>query len=102
MRQNLSRSCNGNELFDSRLVKPLILIDCVHKFVYNDGKRMKKRDLERQLTAIGWRLDRHGGNHDIWTNGDVYEPIPRHAEISELLAKKILKKAKNNPPPKES
>ena len=59
---------------------------------------MKKRDLEKSLIRLGWRLKRQGGNHEIWTNGDATEPIPRHAEINELLAKKILNKAKNNPP----
>jgi mRNA interferase HicA len=46
---------------------------------------------------MGWWLDRHGSNHDIWTNGEVSEPIPRHPEINEMLSKKILKKAENNP-----
>ena len=62
---------------------------------------MKKRDLEIKLKKLGWQLKRHGGNHDIWTNGIVTEPIPRHNEISERLAKKILEKASNNPPKKE-
>ena len=30
-------------------------------------------------------------------NGIDTEPIPRHREVAELLAKKILKIAKNNP-----
>ena len=50
---------------------------------------MKKRDLEKKLSQQGWWLDRHGGNHDIWTNGEIYEPVPRHPEINELLAKKF-------------
>lgn len=58
---------------------------------------MKKRELEKKLSNLGWWLDRHGGNHDIWTNGEIYEPVPRHPEINELLSKKILKKAENNP-----
>lgn len=60
--------------------------------------RMKRRDLEKRLTEYGWWLARHGGNHDIWTNGNEAEPIPRHSECNEYLAKKILKKAKDNPP----
>lgn len=59
---------------------------------------MKKRDLEKQLRECGWHFDRHGGNHDAWTNGEIFEFVPRHAEVKELLAKKILRKAKNNPP----
>ena len=59
---------------------------------------MKKREMERKLKALGWWLKRQGGNHEVWTNGDMEEPLPRHSEISEMLAKKILKKAENNPP----
>jgi mRNA interferase HicA len=62
---------------------------------------MKKRDLEKKLGKLGWWFDREGGCHEIWTNGKIREPIPRHAEINELLAKKIIKKAENNPPEKE-
>ncbi len=59
---------------------------------------MKKRDLVNKLKELGWRLDRQGGNHEVWTNGTICEFVPRHAEIGESLSKKILKKAKNNPP----
>lgn len=59
---------------------------------------MKKRDLEAKLKDLGWALERHGSNHDIWGNGKgVTEPVPRHNEIDENLANKILKKAKRNP-----
>jgi predicted RNA binding protein YcfA (HicA-like mRNA interferase family) len=56
---------------------------------------VKRRELERRLRAAGWELIRHGGNHDLWgvANGDQREPVPRHDEISEQLAKKILRKA---------
>ncbi len=59
---------------------------------------MKKRDLEKHLHRLGWWLKRQGGNHEVWTNGEETEPVPRHAEINELLAKKILNKARNHPP----
>lgn len=59
---------------------------------------MKKRDLEKKLKEFGWQFDRHGGNHDVWTNGEVCEFIPRHSEVKEGLARKILKKAEANPP----
>lgn len=62
---------------------------------------MKKIDLEKRLKKAGWWLLRHGGNHDVWTNGKENEPVPRHNEINELLAKKILRKAHENPPSKE-
>lgn len=58
---------------------------------------MKKRDLTKDLKGYGWFLRRQGGNHEIWTNGEVEEPVPRHNEINEYVAKKILKKAKDNP-----
>ena len=62
------------------------------------GKLEKKKDLEKQLRETGWRFARHGGNHDAWTNGELFEFVPRHAEVKEMLARKILKKAKANPP----
>ncbi|WP_149976367.1 type II toxin-antitoxin system HicA family toxin [Microcystis aeruginosa] len=36
---------------------------------------------------------RRGGKHDIYHNPDTgkTEPIPRHREINERLAKKIIK-----------
>jgi len=58
---------------------------------------MKRRDLEKKMKGFGWEFLRHGGNHDIWTNGQIEEPVPRHKEISDFLAKKILKKCKTNP-----
>ncbi|MGN6186833.1 MAG: type II toxin-antitoxin system HicA family toxin [Thermoanaerobaculia bacterium] len=54
---------------------------------------MKRRDLERQLLDCGWRFLRHGANHDVWTDGEREEPIPRHREINEKLARTILRRA---------
>jgi hypothetical protein len=48
---------------------------------------MKKRDLEKALSRLGWWLKREGANHEIWTNGEDAEPVPRHREIKELLAR---------------
>lgn len=53
---------------------------------------MKRRELEKKLKKAGWRFLRSGADHDIWTNGKDIEPIPRHNEINERLAKAILKK----------
>ncbi|MCF2642635.1 MAG: type II toxin-antitoxin system HicA family toxin [Lachnospiraceae bacterium] len=53
---------------------------------------MKKRDLVKLLEENGWYLKRSGGNHDLYTNGQKIEPIPRHSEINEKLAKAIIKK----------
>lgn len=56
---------------------------------------MKRRELEGRLRALGWFLLRHGGSHDVWTDGERLEYVPRHAEINENLARKILKKAES-------
>lgn len=53
---------------------------------------MKRKDLIKLLEKNGWYLKRNGGNHDIYTNGKYIEPIPRHSEINEKLAKAIIKK----------
>jgi mRNA interferase HicA len=58
---------------------------------------MKKRDIEKKLKANGWWLARHGGSHDIWTNGKISNQVPRHAEVSEHLARSIVKEAEQNP-----
>ncbi len=53
---------------------------------------MKRKDLIEKLKRNGWYFKRDGGNHDIWTNGISTEPIPRHREIDEQLAKYIIRK----------
>ena len=54
---------------------------------------MKRDDLVRRLTAAGCMLLRHGGRHDVWTNPQTgqKQPIPRHREIDEALARHIFK-----------
>jgi mRNA interferase HicA len=54
---------------------------------------LKRRDLEKRLSECGWRFLRHGGNHDVWTNDEREEAIPRHREINERLALAILRRA---------
>lgn len=58
---------------------------------------MKYRDLIKELKSYRWYFLRQGGRHEIWSNGEIEEPIPRHREINELLARKILKKVQMNP-----
>jgi len=53
---------------------------------------MKRRDLIKKLEQNGWWKIREGANHDIYTNGTQSEPIPRHTEINEFLAKSIIKR----------
>lgn len=54
---------------------------------------MKRRDLVSELERGGCVLLRHGAKHDIYHQpaSGRSEPVPRHREINELLAKKILK-----------
>ena len=54
---------------------------------------VKRKKLENQLKELGWWFLRHGRNHDIWTDGNRQEPIPRHNDINEKLAHTILRKA---------
>jgi mRNA interferase HicA len=53
---------------------------------------MKRRELEERLKEAGWYLARHGSRHDVWTEGERQEPIPRHREINERLARAILRR----------
>ncbi len=55
---------------------------------------MKRTDLIRKLEETGCQFVRHGGKHDWYRNPKtgVSQPVPRHREINELLAKHILKK----------
>ncbi|MBZ5544886.1 MAG: type II toxin-antitoxin system HicA family toxin [Acidobacteriia bacterium] len=55
---------------------------------------MKRRDLVRKLEEIGCVLVRHGASHDWYTNRKTKQsqPVPRHSEIHEGLAKSIIKK----------
>lgn len=53
---------------------------------------MKRRDLVKLLEKNGWYLKRNGSNHDLYTNGRMTEPIPRHSEIKERLAQDIIKR----------
>ena len=54
---------------------------------------MKRGELIKHLTAKGAIFIRHGSNHDIYMqpkNGNI-EPVPRHSEIKEFMARKIMK-----------
>jgi mRNA interferase HicA len=55
---------------------------------------MKRRDLIKLLESNGWWRLRRGSDHDIYTNGKCSEPVPRHTEIKEQLAKSIIRKHK--------
>jgi predicted RNA binding protein YcfA (HicA-like mRNA interferase family) len=55
---------------------------------------MKRRDLEKKLRIAGCFLKREGGAHSLWVNPTtgIVEALPRHNEIKDPLAKKILKR----------
>ena len=54
---------------------------------------MKRVDLIKRIEAMGCVLVRHGGRHDWYRNPHtgVSQPVPRHREIKEPLARHILK-----------
>ena len=54
---------------------------------------MKRRDLIKKIEESGCTLIRHGGNHDWYQNPKtkISQPVPRHREINENLAKHIIK-----------
>lgn len=53
---------------------------------------MKQKDLIKLFERNGWYKLREGGNHIVYTNGKTIEAVPRHKEISENLAKAIIKR----------
>jgi len=54
---------------------------------------MKRRDLIRELERLGCILIRQGARPDWYQNPntEASQPVPRHNEIKEHLAKHILK-----------
>jgi len=57
---------------------------------------LKRTDLIKELEKMGCVFIRHGGKHDWYQNpkSKVAQPIPRHREINDSLAKHIIKKLK--------
>ena len=55
---------------------------------------MKRRELLRHLESHGCRLKREGGEHSLYQNPATGEmqAVPRHSEVSDVLAKKICRK----------
>ena len=58
---------------------------------------MKRTDLIRTIEQMGCVFIRHGGKHDWYQNPftKIAQPVPRHREIKESLAKHILRMLKN-------
>ncbi|HEY8089604.1 MAG TPA: type II toxin-antitoxin system HicA family toxin [Polyangiaceae bacterium] len=59
---------------------------------------MRRRDLVRQIIALGAVFVREGGGHSIYQNPRTGQliPVPRHVEIAEVLARKIIRDAAKN------
>lgn len=59
---------------------------------------MKRVDLIKKIESFGCVLIRHGSKHDWYTNPEtgVSQPIPRHREIKEQLARHIIKMLEND------
>jgi mRNA interferase HicA len=55
---------------------------------------MKRVDLIRELERRGCVFLRHGGRHDWYQNPRtrVCQPVPRHREVNERLARSIIRK----------
>jgi mRNA interferase HicA len=54
---------------------------------------VKRKYLIKKLTDSGCVLVRHGGCHDLFKNPATgkKQPVPRHKEIDETLARHIIK-----------
>jgi mRNA interferase HicA len=59
---------------------------------------VKRADLIRRLTEMGCVLIRHGGKHDWYRNPatGVSQPVPRHREIKDHLARQIIRMLSND------
>jgi hypothetical protein len=55
---------------------------------------MKRVDLIREIEKRGCIFLRHGGKHDWYHNPRtrVSQPVPRHREIKDHLARHIIRK----------
>lgn len=63
---------------------------------------MKRVDLVKMIEGIGCTLIRHGARHDWYRNPNtgVSQPIPRHREINEILARHIIRMLRDDGEPR--
>jgi len=56
---------------------------------------MKRKDLVNKLEGGGFEMVREGSEHSIYRNQKtkIQVSVPRHRELNEITAKKILKEA---------
>ena len=54
---------------------------------------MKRKNLIKIIASNGCALLRHGSRHDLYINPTTgkKQPVPRHKEIDERLARHIIK-----------
>ena len=54
---------------------------------------MKRKELIKKIISVVCVLVRHGSRHDLYRNPKTgnKQPVPRHDEIDENLAKHIIK-----------
>ena len=59
---------------------------------------MKQLDLVRAIESLGCVLIRHGAKHDWYRNQvtGMSQAVPRHREIKEPLAKRIIRLLSNS------
>jgi mRNA interferase HicA len=59
---------------------------------------MKRKDLIKTVEGFGCVLIRRGGKHDIYHNPNTgnTQPVPRHAEINEFLARRVIRELSND------
>jgi len=55
---------------------------------------LKRRELIKKIERQGAVFVRHGGKHDWYHNPQtkVWQPVPRHTEVNEHLARSIIRK----------
>jgi len=59
---------------------------------------VKRKDLIKKVKEMDCIFIRHGARHDWYQNPrtKVSQPVPRHSEIKDSLAKHILKMLKDH------
>lgn len=53
----------------------------------------KRAKIIRAIKEYGFEFLREGGNHTIFTNGEITIPVGRHNEISPKTTQKIANKS---------
>jgi len=54
---------------------------------------VKRRDLIRYFEQNGYKLLREGGNHSIYTDGQIVIPVKRHKDFDRITANELCKQA---------